>query len=425
MGSVYEGIDIELGRRVAIKVSDSHAIADRFRREARAIAALTHPNILQIFDYRVEANVAFFVTEMLEGVTLRQRLTADLRLSLSEAIAIADQVLAALAAAHDAGIVHRDVKPPNIFLCSSGVVKLLDFGLAGWKVGGVGSDAIGQLTSDGAICGTIGYLSPEQAMGESAEPSSDFFSLACVIYEMLTGQTPFRGSTPLESIHASLYRTPPFLRVALPKVPLWLESVVQHCLMKSPAERPASAGVLREAFTSYRKTGRAYYSFASPSLGTPIRLLILDDNPLGRELVRALGERRGHVVLTAASWLEFNRILAADVCDLIMIEEHVPPTRGSRGVELLRRDPANDHIPIILFSGKSEADLAVPLTQCHADYFIIKPITAEKLDRVFSLLMRPLSSEQQPSEQRSTVEKLPADHLQPNIDSDAPTPRVW
>jgi len=196
MGEVYRARDPRLNRDVAIKVlperlaHDRQALA-RFESEAKAVAALSHPNILAIFDVGADQGVSYAVTELLEGETLRsclRRAALPWRKAVEMGIAIAD----GLAAAHSKGIVHRDLKPENLFLTSDGRVKILDFGLARWMPSKTSEPAeIPTLTQENMVLGTVGYMSPEQVRGEPADTRSDIFSLGCVLYEMASGRRAF------------------------------------------------------------------------------------------------------------------------------------------------------------------------------------------------------------------------------------------
>ena len=202
MGEVYRAEDTKLDREVAIKVlpeavaQDSDRLA-RFEREAKAVAALSHPNILAVYDFGSDEGLAFVVTELLEGETLRDRLD-QAALSPRKAADLGRQVARGLAAAHDKGIVHRDLKPENLFLTRDGRIKILDFGLATEVLtsGAAGSTEESQvetrtsLTTPGTVLGTVGYMSPEQVRGEGADARSDIFSFGSVLYEMIGGALP-------------------------------------------------------------------------------------------------------------------------------------------------------------------------------------------------------------------------------------------
>ena len=247
MGEVYRARDPRLARDVAIKVlpeqlsQDPQALA-RFEREARAVAALSHPNILAIFDVGTDQGIGYVVTELLEGETLRARLACGAlpwRKAGEMGVALAE----GLAAAHLKGIVHRDLKPDNIFLTTDGRFKILDFGLARFKPPELnGDEALTQtVTPEGTVMGTVGYMSPEQVRGAAVGPGSDIFSLGCVLYEMIAGRRAFRGPTSAETLSAILRDTPVDLCVTGVRVPPELERLISHCLEKSPEERFQSA----------------------------------------------------------------------------------------------------------------------------------------------------------------------------------------
>jgi eukaryotic-like serine/threonine-protein kinase len=249
MGEVYRARDARLGREVAIKVLTERLVGDRehrarFEREARAVAAVSHPNILAIHDFGEEGGLFYAVTELLEGETLRQRIVRE-RLSWRRSVEIATAVSEGLAAAHSRGIVHRDIKPENIFLTSDGLVKILDFGLARPPV--VGSENQTSTptesiqTAAGTVLGTLGYMSPEQVSGEPADARSDIFALGCVLYEMLTGRRAFIGASPGRTMAAILRDQPPEIAVSDAQVPESLARIVTRCLEKSPSERFQSA----------------------------------------------------------------------------------------------------------------------------------------------------------------------------------------
>ncbi len=251
MGEVYKARDPKLDRFVAIKVlppslAENGDLLTRFEREAKAVAALNHPNILGIYDFGREGEHTYAVMELLEGESLRDRLRAG-ALAPKKAAELASQMAEGLAAAHHRGIVHRDVKPENIFLGRDGRVKLLDFGLAKqvpkWS-GPSGSqtsvptEAGGSLhTEAGVVMGTVGYMSPEQVRGESADPRSDIFGFGAVLYEMLSGRKAFGRESAVETMNAILHDDPAALVVTKGQMPPALERVVLHCLEKSPENR--------------------------------------------------------------------------------------------------------------------------------------------------------------------------------------------
>jgi serine/threonine-protein kinase len=250
MGEVYRARDPRLGREVAIKVlpedlSDDPERLRRFEKEARAAAALNHPNILDVHDTGVEDDVPYIVSELLEGETLRQRLSSA-ALPLRKAIDFAVQIAQGLAAAHEKGILHRDLKPENLFLTRDGRVKILDFGLAKLRSPqGQGDVTAGQetvsRTAPGRLMGTASYMSPEQVRGDPVDPRSDVFSFGAVLYEMLSGERAFRAQTAVETMSAILNEDPPAPSSVNPALPPVLERIVDRCLEKQPEDRFHSA----------------------------------------------------------------------------------------------------------------------------------------------------------------------------------------
>ena len=238
MADVYLAEDQELGRRVAIKILNSRhgnddQFIERFRREAKNAAALNHPNIVSIYD-RGEAEDTYYIAmEFLDGRTLKELIVGRGAAPINVAIEYARQILSALRFAHRHGIVHRDIKPHNVLVDGEGRVKVTDFGIA--RAG------TSQMTETGSIVGTAQYLSPEQAKGGEVDPRSDLYSLGVVLYELLTGKTPFDGETPVEIAMKHLSTTPQPPSKLRPDVPRELDMVVMRALAKSPDERYQSA----------------------------------------------------------------------------------------------------------------------------------------------------------------------------------------
>src|SRR5216684_6796309 len=268
MGEVYRAKDARLDRIVALKVlpasfSADHDRMQRFAQEARAAAALNHPNILSIFDIGDDHGSPYVVSELLEGETLRERLRSG-ALSSRKAIDYALQVARGLAAAHEKGIVHRDLKPENLFITSDGRVKILDFGLAKLTrpetVSGADAPTVHGVTEPGLIMGTAGYMSPEQVRGQTADPRSDIFSFGAILYEMVSGKRAFHGETAADTMSAILKEEVPELSETARNVPPGLDRIVRHCLEKSPTQRFHSAGDMAfdlEALTEISATGKS------------------------------------------------------------------------------------------------------------------------------------------------------------------------
>jgi serine/threonine protein kinase/tetratricopeptide (TPR) repeat protein len=272
MGEVYRARDSELDRDVAIKVLAEEVAEDakrlkRFKREAKAVAKLSHSNILEIFDFGSEGDVTYAVTELLEGESLRETLdSATDGFPTDKACEITASIAEGLAVAHDKGVVHRDIKPANLFLCSDGRIKILDFGLASLK-SQIGDEAttasLGPAVSTpGTILGTVGYMSPEQVRGDAADHRSDIFSLGCVLYEMLSGNRPFQRDTSVETMTAILREEPPSLIDLGSEIGGDLENTLFRSLEKDPDRRFQSAADFAFAL-------RGLGSSASRSAGAP------------------------------------------------------------------------------------------------------------------------------------------------------------
>jgi serine/threonine-protein kinase len=249
MGEVHLATDDRLGRLVAVKVlaagfADSPDFVERFRREALTAAALSHPNIAQVYDYGVDGDSHFIVMEYAEGQDLAQVIRQHGRLTPGDAVRVAEQVCAALGAAHRAGVVHRDVKPGNVIIRPDGTVKVTDFGIA---------RALGQasLTDTGTVMGTAAYVAPEQARGEATTPSSDLYSLGILLFQMLTGSVPFDGDTPVAIAMRHLDEPVPLPSSRVADLPANLDEVVVRATAKSPADRYADADAMAAALVGH------------------------------------------------------------------------------------------------------------------------------------------------------------------------------
>ena len=262
MGVVWRAQDTTLDREVAIKILPA-SVADnpdrlaRFEREAKAVAALAHPNILNVYDFGRDGDATYMVTELLDGESLRERLSSG-SLPARKAAELGRQIARGLAAAHEKGVVHRDLKPDNVFVTREGRAKILDFGLAAITTPGGASAATAthtptetELTSPGSVLGTVEYMSPEQVRGESVDHRADIFSFGTLLYEMLTAIRPFRRETAAETMTAILREDPtaPDESTAA-QIPLPLERILRRCLEKQPEERFQSASDLAFAVES-------------------------------------------------------------------------------------------------------------------------------------------------------------------------------
>jgi serine/threonine protein kinase/Flp pilus assembly protein TadD len=268
MGEVYRARDARLERDVAIKVlpsqlaQDAHAQA-RFYREVRAVAALSHLNILTIYDIGTDQGVTFAVMELLEGQTLRGRMKQGV-IEWRKAVEVATAIAEGLAAAHAKGIIHRDIKPENIFLTADGAVKILDFGLARLEANNATPQpGVPMLeTQPGMLLGTVAYMSPEQVRGQLADARSDIFAFGCVLYEIVVGRRPFHGQTAADTMAAILNESAPALSQSGRERPAELDRVIVRCLEKEPARRFQSA---RELALALRGLGQSALTGAAGS----------------------------------------------------------------------------------------------------------------------------------------------------------------
>jgi TolB-like protein len=260
MGEVYRAHDELLRRDVAIKVLPQQLARDperlaRLEHEARATSALNHPAIVSVFDFGHEGDIAYIVTELLDGETLRQALPAA-GLPVARVFDVAMQVASGLSAAHAKGIVHRDLKPENVFVTRDGRIKILDFGLAlsvprpGGADEGAVTAPLDGVVSGGGLSGTLGYVAPEQLRGEPGDHRVDIFAFGVVLYEITTGQRPFRGSCAIEILNAILKDTPEPVDRVQPNTPPTLARIIERCLSKQPDDRFQNASDLAFAIES-------------------------------------------------------------------------------------------------------------------------------------------------------------------------------
>ncbi|MEO6711873.1 MAG: Stk1 family PASTA domain-containing Ser/Thr kinase [Mycobacteriales bacterium] len=292
MATVYTGFDTRLDRIVAIKVmhqslAEDDAFVGRFHREAKAAARLSDPNVVAIYDQGADAGRVFLVMEHIDGGTLRERLRAEGRLSPAAALGIMEPVLHALAAAHDAGLVHRDVKPENILISSDGRVKVADFGLAR------AVETTG-MTTTGLLIGTVSYLAPEQVSTGRADPRSDVYSAGIVLFELLTGAPPYDGDTPLSVAYRHVNDSVPAPSSILTGIPPELDEVILRATHRDPDARPATA---RDLLVGVRRAQQAVSKAGATTLLRPL--------PDALTTITPLPESRG------AAQANFTRVLRA------------------------------------------------------------------------------------------------------------------
>jgi TolB-like protein len=329
MGEVYRAKDTRLSREVAVKVLPEAVAEDdgrmaRFQRESRAVAAISHPNIVAIYDVGREGGVAFSVLELLEGETLGDRLVHG-PIAWKDALEIAVAVAEGLAAAHEKGIVHRDLKPANVVLTRDGRVKILDFGVARRlplpdATPDTSAATQGEPTQPGVVIGTLSYLSPEQARGDPVDGRSDVFSFGALLYEMLTGRRAFREQTGSETLVAILRDDPPRPTAMGVDLPDELDTILFRCLRKDPAVRFQSASDLSFALRMVARggTGSGPSAAAAAPPGPPAVAVLPFSNlsadaeseyfsdGITEELIHALARVRGLRVAARTSSFAFK-----------------------------------------------------------------------------------------------------------------------
>ncbi|HYN06255.1 MAG TPA: protein kinase [Vicinamibacterales bacterium] len=321
MGEVYRARDGRLDRDVAIKVLPGSVAGDperraRFEREAKAVAALSHPNILAIHDFGVHEGASFAVMELLQGETLRERLTSG-AIPVRKATDIGIQIARGLGAAHDKNLIHRDLKPENLFLLADGQVKILDFGLArataGPDSGSGATETVAAMTDPGTVMGTVGYMAPEQVRGQTVDARADLFAFGAVLYEMVSGQRAFQRETAADTMTAVLKEDPPELTGTRADISPALDRIIRHCLEKNPSERFQTARDVAFALGSLSGSGASLTSSGMSAASGPAPVVAS---------APAAPRRRAGVLLTVAVAL----VAAASAVGIDRMMRPAPPT---------------------------------------------------------------------------------------------------
>jgi serine/threonine protein kinase len=344
MGTVYRATHLLIDRPVAIKVLNSRFVEDeaaqiRFRREARAAGRLQHANAVTVTDFGATSDgFVYIVMELLEGRTLREVLAREAPLDTARAVSMMMQISAAVGAAHHAGIIHRDLKPANIFIVqrpnTPPTVKVLDFGIAKLAAEALEEDDHLTLTQVGVMIGTPRYMSPEQCDGVQLTPASDVYSLGIILYEMLTGMTPFTGLTPLAVAmkHSTSPPLPPSEIVAA--IPPAIEQVVLHALEKSPTDRPANADEFRAELYAIAERLGLEHSGIPTALSLETLRNAGTESPSGRLLVDL-------------DRLRQNRATTSGANEITVVS---PATRTPEPLPVADAKPADEPPPIVVKS---------------------------------------------------------------------------
>jgi two-component system LytT family response regulator len=406
MGRVYLAVDTQLGRKVALKVlsnelaSDETALA-RFLQEARLASSLSHPNIAYIYDIGEHAGSRFLAMEYVEGEPLSNRIMAG-PLSTSDVIFIGAQVADALEAAHARGIVHRDVKPANIMLTAQGHVKVLDFGLAKLQSVTRGQDDTQVISTPGAVIGTVHYMSPEQALGRDVDARSDIFSLGCVLYEMCTGRTPFRGATPSETIARLLGGGVEAIARFNYEAPDELDRVVRKCLQKEPARRYQSA---REAAVDLRAIGEAASASRTQRERDRLTAILVDDEELARQLLREYVQAVPDVEIVAecANGFQAVKAIGEHKPDLVFLDVQMPKLDGLEVLELIGRDVA------VIFTTAYDS-YAMRAFDAHAVDYLLKPFSLERFKTAVERARQRIGQQMPPAAELTVEARGPGKH---------------
>ena len=332
MTNLYKGLDLQTGQTVAVKVFSKHLSLDpgfvaRFREEAQGTAGLSHANIARVYDYGSWDDSYFMVSEYIEGQDLAVYLAAHGPLPVPQALHVAAEVCAAVQSAHQVGLAHRDIKPENILLRYDGAVKVTDFGIAR-------AITISGFTATEVALGTAHYFSPEQAKGEPPTSASDVYSIATVLFEMLSGRKPFEGSNPLVVALKHVNDEPPALRSLDPAIPEDVEALVQRNLSKHPEKRARNAGELGEAIHSLGafRRGMGRYIVTEGGQPTPRRWLRL---LVGGSLV-VLSALAGIGVAYPEMWAPVGKLVSPMFAKQIQQTQYTPGLVGKSVADALR-----------------------------------------------------------------------------------------
>ena len=384
MGIVYLAEQIRLSRRVALKVLPSEWVGDdrfrdRFMHESKLAASLDNPHIVDVYDAGEAGGVLYLAMRYVPGKDLKSIIRDEGPLELERAVSLLAQIADALDSAHERGLVHRDVKSPNVLIehASGSLAEhayLADFGLAKRP------DSMSGLSDTGQFLGSVEYAAPEQFEGTTLDARTDVYSLGCVAYECLTGAVPYRRDSEAAVMFAHLKEPPPKVSVRRPEIPAGIDAVIGCALAKRPADRFPSAGAFVETLGSAARGEPIEVSAPRPAI------LVVDDVPQNVRLLEAVLTSNGYEVRSAASGQEALEQVATEAPDLVLLDVQMPGMNGYEVCRRIRSDPATQFLPIVMVTS-SDAEVRVSAMEAEADDFVTKPFNQQELlARIRSLI---------------------------------------